>query len=312
MISFEWSVSSAFAELEKIASLLPDDNKIDVSVKENQKSSIFHIDLGGFEMVRRDISPEQLSIFISEISDGSKLSTSGRAVALYIEDKTNIYSTDSKKQLPKAHLFKCSSISTHGQDRYVMVVNPNGEFEIMFKGGAKAKKNLDICLNCIELAKSDASKFNLRSRIGKVDWNGWNKHVASANEKTKSAVGKLVKIGDKFTKHGERSSDFYGYTDDWNIVSRKRKEECNWTCSGCNVMLMRDNNKMFLDTHHLNRNKKDNSKENLKVLCRLCHRDEGKKNPNGFDDHAIMTEDPSWNLAVTVISKERARQSTIP
>ena len=60
------------------------------------------------------------------------------------------------------------------------------------------------------------------------------------------------------------------YNRDWIIVSRRYKEQNNWTCEECGL----DCNitKYYLHTHHINHNRYNNSYNNLKVLCRSCIR----------------------------------------
>lgn len=60
------------------------------------------------------------------------------------------------------------------------------------------------------------------------------------------------------------------YTPDWSIISRKLREEYNWTCQNCQIQL-ENNLKRFLHVHHINGQKTDNKSANLKVLCIRCH-----------------------------------------
>jgi hypothetical protein len=62
-----------------------------------------------------------------------------------------------------------------------------------------------------------------------------------------------------------------GYTQDFPEVSRRVREEHDWTCTECSID-MREK-KAGLHTHHINGVKHDNRATNLKVLCALCHRE---------------------------------------
>ena len=68
-------------------------------------------------------------------------------------------------------------------------------------------------------------------------------------------------------RQGELVND---YTADFPEISRQLREKNNWKCSCCGVDMY--NMKKGLHVHHINRIKYDNSPQNLKVLCALCHK----------------------------------------
>ena len=60
------------------------------------------------------------------------------------------------------------------------------------------------------------------------------------------------------------------YTRDWTNVSINYKEKINWVCEDCGLDCSLT--KYYLHTHHINKNRYNNSYNNLKALCRSCLR----------------------------------------
>ena len=61
------------------------------------------------------------------------------------------------------------------------------------------------------------------------------------------------------------------YTDNWAEVSGRCRERQNFTCEDCGVKLNQPDHRRLLHTHHKNRAKRDNRRENLQALCVYCH-----------------------------------------
>ena len=62
------------------------------------------------------------------------------------------------------------------------------------------------------------------------------------------------------------------YSRDWNKISKKAKEQANWKCETCGENLTTD--RQYLHCHHVDGQRSNNLKTNLKVLCIKCHADE--------------------------------------
>lgn len=74
------------------------------------------------------------------------------------------------------------------------------------------------------------------------------------------------------------------YTDDFPELSRRARESNNWTCASCGVNMT--SMKEGLHCHHKNGVKSDNFRNNLEVLCALCH-----KNVDQFHSHMEVRDD---------------------
>src|SRR5689334_12883829 len=75
-------------------------------------------------------------------------------------------------------------------------------------------------------------------------------------------------------KHEEVDPDYY--SDDWPELSKQLREEMDYCCQSCGISLK--SNPHLLHVHHIDRNKGNNRRHNLLVVCAFCH--------SRFPDHA--------------------------
>lgn len=66
-------------------------------------------------------------------------------------------------------------------------------------------------------------------------------------------------------------TDIFGYTRDWDIISKDYREKHHYTCEKCGIKIEDDYDKQYIHVHHVNGNKLNNEEENLKCLCLYCH-----------------------------------------
>jgi len=292
-----------FSDLDKTLSYLPPPTKQLEFPKVDVSALAASIDLKDYTPIRREISAEELRSFISRVAEGDAFTSNGKAVALYIEDCKNKPLTNDLEDLPKVHIVNCGRNFPEG--RYVQVINPDGRFKVIFRGGVVVERNLRVCRNCKKTIKAArrglVGKFNFQSHDGRdIDWSAWNKFIAGQE---------VAAIRHKDTANlreaGTVDVSSYSYTDDWRQISKEMREAAGWCCSDCGVVLQ-GRYKYYLDCHHINRNKRDNDKANLKVLCRLCHREQGFTWPEG-DDHSRLTNE-DWGDANRVILERRKAQ----
>ena len=65
--------------------------------------------------------------------------------------------------------------------------------------------------------------------------------------------------------------DIFGYTRDWDNISRAYRESHNYTCEQCGLHIDDMYYRQYMHCHHIDGNKLNNRESNLKCLCLRCH-----------------------------------------
>lgn len=81
----------------------------------------------------------------------------------------------------------------------------------------------------------------------------------------------LLKQARPATPQQEVEVDIFGYTKDWEQISRAYRESKNYTCERCGIHIINPFDRQFIHVHHKNGNRTDNRLANLECLCIRCH-----------------------------------------
>ena len=221
------------------------------------------------------IQPEEVSL--REVQDGSlEIGLDGifitgedgvrRQVFLY---KRSYFLAEHGK--PRFHICKCRTIESfmQGEDipayrrantSKVIVLNLNTEKDVWVD-------NLPLCKNCARI-------------IGNV-----NRNMDSA-----AFVDVLKAAAPAEEEHTQQSYeiDARGYTRDWNEISRRFREEHNYTCEKCGVQVSRFETE-YIHVHHRNGDKANNRRSNLQCLCIKCHSEVDPTHVRNFSSRPKQT-----------------------
>ena len=158
---------------------------------------------------------------------------------------------------PKFHIYRCETIkemqSKEKIHRYKASKGVNNEFYLV-KKDKQWKETLELCSYCLNKYNSQCNTNKIKQDFSIKEW----------IEKPMSG-----------SELPELELDIYTipnrYTEEWSNISYKRKEQANYTCQACEKDFSNKECKGFLHTHHVDANKRNNTRENLRVLCIECH-----------------------------------------
>ena len=234
------------------------------------------------------------------------LSYQGRQVLLYIQDhggSVNQVIQDGSTGR-KFHVADCSTLQSMRAggrfERYVVTNRLDGKFYITGKtsySGAviDGEASLRVCQNCL-------------------------KHLNYKNVRQRNAAS-LVSRDFSISEFFEHYSSFFpfkpkrqsgpspmdNYSPDWSEISERERSSVNYVCQQCHVDL--NHVRRLLHVHHIDGNKGNNCRSNLKVLCAACHKQQPQHEAM-FVSHSDMQEitrarqksniisDPDWEDAL--------------
>lgn len=177
---------------------------------------------------------------------------------LYIEKgytQRTVMDNNLATRVPTFHVANCQTIEEQKRR-----INFNGHYVfstevVWMEDYDKVMKQPRVCKHCVRLSSEVHNGMLTDEYREKVILNN-----AKEGNFFKTELPKDVTL------------NFWGYTASWDEERRNYRMKMKFTCEECGINL----NKTFadgyyLDTHHIDGNKKNNDEDNLQCLCVLCH-----------------------------------------
>ena len=210
---------------------------------------------------RKQFENEGLDIDLSDV-----FSTNNGELFIILKDGSirkaiihivDISSWPDKWGYPRFHIYSCKKIaemkSTNKKNRYKASSRKDGLFYLI-KKERKWYEALEICQFCLTLYNSQfkvqktKKNFPLQEYIKKTIRHSW--------------------FADISIDHCTVPNN---YTESWQAISKTIKKQHKYLCFTCGRDFSAPECKKFLHAHHINADKRDNTRGNLKVLCIECH-----------------------------------------
>ena len=206
----------------------------------------------GLDINRSDIlSTNEDELFVV-LEDGSI-----RKSIIHIVDIT---SWPQEWRNPRFHIYKCEKIQEKSKEgefhRYKISGRKDKQF-LLIRNDEKWYKTLEICWYCLKLYNK---KKNCDETKESFPFEKWIKNPLSGLDlpKVELDICTIPNI----------------YTESWSKISKKLREQKKYLCERCGRDFSNQECKKFLHVHHIDSDKRNNTRKNLKVLCIECHSDE--------------------------------------
>lgn len=207
------------------------------------------VDDSGFKVIRRDFSMEEREGRIRYEWDAVILVSDETQYKGYIYLKHPVHIEQYGP--PKFHIGVCEKIAKEKaagkfENRYFWSNSPKVDLIDAVTGREYKQVELEICTIC-----------------KRKTWVGFNSTLGFTE---------LLDRHDQKKVPDEVVLDLFGYTTDWQKISRAIREERNHTCQCCGLQVPPNQRRRgMLQVHHLSGDKSDNRRANLLCLCVYCH-----------------------------------------
>lgn len=221
----------------------------------------------GFRIIRRDLTLEEQAGNLQYNEDGIYLTIDGQSYKGYMYLK---YADITRYGYPKFHITNCQVVlgqraSGRFDGRYFWHNSNTVSVEDRATGIEHENITLGLCGYC--RGQSNITEYN--------DTEGFFN---------------LLDLQEQDDLNQEFEVDIFGYTRDWQRISREYKKEKEYTCERCTMKIETPSDKRFIHVHHRNGDKLNNRRTNLECLCILCHSHTDATHIHNFERRRLQAD----------------------
>jgi hypothetical protein len=211
-----------------------------------------------------------LEVGLDEVNvhdDGTLIYKNAR-VLLYIRD---VHAHQEQIDLPKFHVAHCPTLKNMNEigrsHRYLISARVDGTFRLnVFRGNKIKTENafLNVCQNCLGTLEFNGFKNNLTRPERTLHVNAFT----PAN-----FFEQYPRLLDGTGYGGGDVAPINAYPADFPKISTQVRTAAGWRCQEvpCKYDCSLPSLRQYLHVHHLNGNRADSSRKNLKAVCVECH-----------------------------------------
>lgn len=200
-----------------------------------------------------------------------------------------------EQKLHRYHLFNCGTLETAAsegwRDKYKQSRRKDGRFHYRFLRGNRVvaeveDQQLFLCKNCL----NKLNTYDMRKKMPRVKWPDFDL----------DGFLNLSTSFDCINGHFQNAdiSKPNVYSRDFQLISRRLREKCNWQCQNNDCKhpdLSAKHLRRYLQVHHRNLDKSDDGCQNLVALCLACHAEQ----PN----HSQIKSLPEYQQFIRKVGK---------
>ncbi len=221
----------------------------------------------GFRVIRRDLTQEEQAGNVQFREDGIYLTIDGREYKGYMYLK---YPNVNRFGLPKFHITNCQTVIEQRQSgrfdgRYFWHNSNTVTIEDRTNGQVHENINLNLCNFCRH--QSDISEYS--------DTQGF---FSLLDQQEQEDINQEYEV------------DIFGYTLDWQQISKEFRKEKEYTCENCKIAIDIPADRRFIHVHHKSGNKLNNRRNNLECLCVLCHAHKDATHEHNFERRRMQAD----------------------
>ena len=221
----------------------------------------------GFRVIKRDLTQEEQAGNIEFREDGIYLTIDGQEYKGYMYLK---YPDVARFGFPKFHITNCQTVlgqRTRGQfdGRYFWHNSNKVTIEDRANGNVHEDINLGLCGYC-------------RNQSSITEYSDTQGFFSLLDQQEQEDINEEVEV------------DIFGYTLDWQQISREFRKEKEYTCESCGIQIDEPSDRRFIHVHHRSGNKLNNRRNNLECLCVLCHANKDATHERNFERRRMQAD----------------------